>query len=107
MIETLFVRLARAGARAFPPPPPRGSSQRLTQACHLPPWAVPAVAVAACNGGLLAPGPCRASRMWVSLACRALVGNPKNQWKRRRKEGSGAQVLVGAREADRLVAHML
>jgi hypothetical protein len=25
--------------------------------------------------------------MWVSLACRALVGNPKTQWKRRSKGG--------------------
>ena len=57
MIEKLFVRLARAGARAFPPPPPPGCLQRLTQACQLPPWAVPAVAVAATNGDLLAPGP--------------------------------------------------
>ena len=57
MIKKLVVRLARAGARAFPPPPPRGCSQRLTQACHLPPRAAPAVAVAACYGGLLAPGP--------------------------------------------------
>jgi hypothetical protein len=57
MIEKLFVRLARAGARAFPSPPPRGCLQRLTQACHLPPGTVQAVAVAACNGVLLAPGP--------------------------------------------------
>jgi hypothetical protein len=57
MIKKLFARLARPGARALPQPPPRGCSQRLTQARHLPPWAVPAVAIAACNGGLLAPGP--------------------------------------------------
>ena len=38
-------------------------------------------------GTLPASVSCKASRMWVSLACRALVGSPRNQWKRRRKGG--------------------
>ena len=92
MIEKLFVRLARAGARAFPPPPPRGCSQRLTQACHLPPRAVPAVAVAACNGGLLAPGPSTGTAwpfVWL-VECRSvwLVGH---WWATLETNGSGEE----------------
>ena len=62
MIEKLLGRLARAGYRSCPPPPPLRCSQRLTQRRHLPPWAVPAVAIAACNGGF-PPGPSTGNAM--------------------------------------------
>ena len=72
----------RCAALTSPFSPPLSSPQairgRLSRALRLPPQAL---------HGDHAVVPCRASRMWVSLACRALVGNPRNQWKRRTKGG--------------------